>query len=39
MTMFEDWVLTQVQAGRSTFGLYPPDEATRAAFEQWKAGR
>jgi regulator of RNase E activity RraA len=39
MTMFEDWVLTQVQAGRSTFGLYPPDEATRAEFEQWKAGR
>jgi hypothetical protein len=32
-------VLTQVQAGRSTFGLYPPDEATRAEFEAWKAAR
>ena len=39
MTVFEDWVLTQVQSGRSTFGLYPPDEATRAEFEAWKAAR
>ena len=39
MTLFEDWVLTQVQAGRSTFGLYPPNEATRAEFESWKASR
>ncbi len=39
MTLFEDWVLTQVQAGRSTFGLYPPNEETRAQFEAWKASR
>ncbi|BFG80147.1 hypothetical protein PTKU46_81810 [Paraburkholderia terrae] len=36
MTVFEDWVDAQVRAGRSTFGLYPPDEATRADFEAWK---
>ena len=39
MTLFEDWVLTQVQTGRSTFGLYPPSEETRAEFEAWKAAR
>ena len=39
MTLFEDWVLTQVQAGRSTFGLYPPNDETRAQFEVWKASR
>ena len=39
MTVFEDWVLTQVQAGRSTFGLYPPNDETRAEFEAWKAAR
>jgi regulator of RNase E activity RraA len=39
MTEFEDWVEGQVRAGRSTFGLYPPDEATRAEFAAWKAGR
>ena len=39
MTAFEDWVLTQVQAGRSTFGLYPQDEAPRAEFEAWQAAR
>jgi regulator of RNase E activity RraA len=39
MTAFEDWVEGQVRAGRSTFGLYPPDEATRAEYEAWAAGR
>jgi regulator of RNase E activity RraA len=39
MTLFEDWVEARVQEGRSTFGLYPPDEATRAEFEAWKARR
>jgi regulator of RNase E activity RraA len=39
MTVFEDWVEAQVLTGRSTFGLYPPDEATRAEFEAWKASR
>ncbi|MEJ1977539.1 MAG: ribonuclease activity regulator RraA [Acetobacteraceae bacterium] len=37
MTVFEDWVEQQVLAGRSTFGLYPPNEATRAEFAAWKA--
>ncbi len=39
MTEFEDWVETQVRAGRSTFGLYPPDDATRAEFAAWRSGR
>lgn len=39
MTLFEDWVEERVREGRSTFGLYPPDEATRAEFEAWKASR
>jgi regulator of RNase E activity RraA len=33
MTLFEDWVENRVRAGASTFGLYPPDAETRAAFE------
>lgn len=37
MTQFENWVETQVKAGRSIFGLYPPDEATRAEFAAWRA--
>jgi len=37
MTAFEDWVEAQVRAGRSIFGLYPPDEATRAEFAAWRA--
>lgn len=37
MTVFEDWVDARVREGRATFGLYPPDEATRAEFEAWKA--
>jgi regulator of RNase E activity RraA len=39
MTLFEDWVEARVQEGRSTFGLYPPDEATRAEFEAWRSRR
>jgi regulator of RNase E activity RraA len=37
MTIFEDWVEAQVRSGRSTFGLYPPDPATKAEFEAWRA--
>ena len=37
MTVFEDWVEQQVLAGRSTFGLYPPDDGTRAEFAAWQA--
>jgi regulator of RNase E activity RraA len=39
MTLFEDWVEARVQEGRSIFGLYPPDAATRAEFEAWKSRR
>ena len=35
-TEFEDWVEAKVKEGRSIFGLYPPDEKTRAEFEAWK---
>jgi regulator of RNase E activity RraA len=37
MTIFEDWVESQVKTGRSIFGLYPPDETTRAEFQAYKA--
>ncbi|KXV03160.1 hypothetical protein CR51_18325 [Caballeronia megalochromosomata] len=39
MTLFEDWVDARVREGRCTFGLYPPDESTRAEFEAWQANR
>lgn len=42
MTVFEDFVLHQVQAGETIIGLYPPTvEANLAAFAKWrkKAGR
>jgi len=29
---FEEYVMDRVKAGRSIFGLYPPDEATRAEY-------
>ncbi len=37
MTQFEDWVLAQVQGGRSIRGLYPPNAETKAQFAEWKA--
>lgn len=37
MTEFENFVEEQVRAGRTIFGLYPPDEKTRAEFEAYKA--
>ena len=42
MTVFEDFVIEQVQQGRSILGLYPPtDEDSRTDFAAWraKAGR
>jgi regulator of RNase E activity RraA len=39
MTEFEDWVESRVSEGRSTFGLYPPDEATRAEFAAWQKSK
>src|ERR1700716_3356488 len=38
-TEFEDWVEAKVKEGRSIFGLYPPDEKTRAEYEAWKNKR
>ncbi len=35
----EAWVLGEVQAGRSIFGLYPPDEAARARYQAWRAAQ
>jgi regulator of RNase E activity RraA len=35
-TVFEDWVEARVKEGRSIFGLYPPNAATKAEFEAWK---
>ncbi|MDQ5847783.1 MAG: ribonuclease activity regulator RraA [Pseudomonadota bacterium] len=35
-TEFEDWVEARVKEGRTIFGLYPPDEKTKAEFQEWK---
>jgi regulator of RNase E activity RraA len=35
-TEFEDWVEVKVKEGRGIFGLYPPNEETKAEFEAWK---
>jgi regulator of RNase E activity RraA len=38
MTAFEDFVMAQVQQGRSIIGLYPPtDEQSRIDFAAWRA--
>ncbi len=38
MTAFEDFVMEQVQKGRSILGLYPPtDEQSRIDFATWRA--
>ena len=40
MTVFEDFVMDQVQQGRSILGLYPPtDEQSRIDFVAWRAAR
>lgn len=38
-TLMEDFVTERVLAGQSTFGLYPPNAETVAAFEAWKKGK
>ena len=39
-TLFEDFVMEQVRAGRGIFGLYPPtDPATEGQFKAWCASR
>lgn len=39
MTVFEDYAEEQVRAGRALWGLYPPDEKTRAEFAAVRAER
>jgi regulator of RNase E activity RraA len=31
----EGWIMTQVEAGTALPGLYPPNEATKAAYQAW----
>ena len=38
-TAFEDFVEEQVMAGRSIFGIYPPDEAAKTEFSAWRSAR
>ena len=35
-TVFEDFVQAKVEEGRTIFGLYPPDPATREEFKRWR---
>ncbi|WP_036156608.1 ribonuclease activity regulator RraA [Maribacter forsetii] len=40
MTMYEEFVIEQVQGGRAVIGLYPMvDESIKAEFEKWKSER
>ncbi|WP_208611121.1 ribonuclease activity regulator RraA [Maribacter ulvicola] len=40
MTMYEEFVIEQVQGGRAVIGLYPMvDESIKAEFEKWKSKR
>ena len=40
MTAFEDFVIEQVNAGRSILGLYPPtDEQSRTDFAAWRQAK
>jgi regulator of RNase E activity RraA len=35
----EDYIYTRVDAGESLQGLYPPNDATRAAYDAWRTAR
>ena len=37
--LFETFVSEKVREGQSIFGLYPPDAASKQAFEAWRAKR
>jgi len=37
--LFETFVTEKVREGQSIFGLYPPDAASKQAFEAWRAKR
>ena len=32
----ESWILKEVKAGKGIFGLYPPDDDTRARYQAWR---
>ena len=32
----ESWILKEVKAGKAIFGLYPPDDETRARYHAWR---
>ena len=32
----ESWILKEVKAGKGIFGLYPPDDNTRARYHSWR---
>jgi regulator of RNase E activity RraA len=32
----ESWILKEVKAGKGIFGLYPPDDETRARYQAWR---
>jgi hypothetical protein len=34
----EAWILDEVRGGKGIFGLYPPDERTRARYEASQKG-
>jgi len=36
---FENWALARVQSGASIRGVYPPDDETRAEYEEWRASQ
>jgi regulator of RNase E activity RraA len=36
---FERWALAKVESGASIRGVYPPDEATRAEYDAWRASQ
>lgn len=36
MTAYEDFVEEKVREGRGIFGLYPPDDASKAEFAAWR---
>jgi regulator of RNase E activity RraA len=39
MTLLEAFLAEQIATGRELFGTYPPNEATMARYEDWKARR
>ncbi len=38
-TIFEDFVTEKVMAGSSIFGIYPPNEESKAEFAEWRAAK